>query len=309
MSTILMSACWPLQMPPTPKAVLISLADNANDAGECWPSLTKISERTCVCRRSVIEAIHWLEDAGYVRADRTNGRHTRYFVTAEPRLFEDAKPVRQMHQCGKRTSAAGSPTGAPDARDPCAKRTLTVNNHHEPSRSPARAQEATGGNDDFGPVTIESGDAGGSKPKPKPGEQGRARIDPALMPTPGAAACVAMREAGMPVSRLNPSHPALLEALSDGVKPAELADVARELISRGTGPPSLAYVVQTARGRRRDAQQQVENPTHERHPNQARQPSRARSAVGRQLEAIQRRRAREAAGDDAAGSVATGQDG
>ncbi|HCL3300057.1 TPA: helix-turn-helix domain-containing protein, partial [Pseudomonas aeruginosa] len=34
MSTIIMSACWPLQgLTPAQKAVLISLADNANDEG------------------------------------------------------------------------------------------------------------------------------------------------------------------------------------------------------------------------------------------------------------------------------------
>lgn len=224
MSTILMSACWPLQMPPTPKAVLISLADNANDAGECWPSLTKISERTCVCRRSVIEAIHWLEDAGYVRADRTNGRHTRYFVTAEPRLFEDAKPVRQMHQCAKRTSAANAPTGAPDARDPCAKRTLTVNNLHKPHTRTAR--------------------------EPEPDDP------PTPAPSSGALATVAMREAGMPASRLNPSHAELLAALKAGVTPDELADVVRECLARGGAPPAMVYVIRTALGRRRDAASQ-----------------------------------------------------
>lgn len=87
MSTVIMSACWPLQMPPTQKAVLISLADNANDQGECWPSQTKIAERTCLNERTVRNAIRWLEENGYLVADRSNGRHTRYVVipTPEPR--------------------------------------------------------------------------------------------------------------------------------------------------------------------------------------------------------------------------------
>ena len=45
MSIAVMRSCWPLQMPPTPKAVLISLADNASDEGECWPSIPTICER------------------------------------------------------------------------------------------------------------------------------------------------------------------------------------------------------------------------------------------------------------------------
>lgn len=39
MSTIIMSQCWPLQgLSVTQKAVLISLADQANDDGVCWPA-------------------------------------------------------------------------------------------------------------------------------------------------------------------------------------------------------------------------------------------------------------------------------
>ena len=80
MSTLVMSLCWPLQMPPTPKAVLVSLADNASDHGVAWPSLAKICERTCFGKTAVIAAIRWLEDEGLVVADRSNGRHTSYTV-------------------------------------------------------------------------------------------------------------------------------------------------------------------------------------------------------------------------------------
>lgn len=113
MSTIIMSACWPLKMPPSPKAVLISLADNANDAGVCWPSIAKICERTCLGRTAVIEAIKWLERAGLLTADRTNGRHTTYQIELEAVkqgvLFEGAEPVRQADRSGKRTGPAGGP--------------------------------------------------------------------------------------------------------------------------------------------------------------------------------------------------------
>ena len=81
MSTAVMAQCWPLAMPPTAKAVLISLADNANDHGECWPSLATIAVRTCFSERAVQNAIKWLEVAGALVADRSNGRHTRYHVT------------------------------------------------------------------------------------------------------------------------------------------------------------------------------------------------------------------------------------
>lgn len=76
-----MAACWPIRLPPTQKAVLISLADNANDDGECWPSIPTICMRTCFSERAVHRAIADLEAAGALVADRSNGRHTRYVLT------------------------------------------------------------------------------------------------------------------------------------------------------------------------------------------------------------------------------------
>jgi hypothetical protein len=89
----------------------MSLADNANDQGFCWPSISKICERTCFSKRAVIDAIAWLEQAGILAADRTNGRHTTYVISPS----DYAEPVQQAHQCGKSTgaSAASEPVHLP----------------------------------------------------------------------------------------------------------------------------------------------------------------------------------------------------
>lgn len=82
MSTVIMSACWPLQGMSAPqKAVLISLADNANDEGVCWPSVARISERTCLSERAVRNAIRWLEEVGILSSTQRYGRSTYYTVT------------------------------------------------------------------------------------------------------------------------------------------------------------------------------------------------------------------------------------
>ena len=63
MSTIIMSQCWPIEgMSPAQKAVLISLADQANDDGYCWPSVGTIASRTCLSERAVQGAIKWQEE-------------------------------------------------------------------------------------------------------------------------------------------------------------------------------------------------------------------------------------------------------
>lgn len=137
MSTQVMSACWKLQMPPTQKAVLISLADNANDAGECWPSIPTICERTCFGRTAVIEAVHWLESRHYLSADRSNGRKTRYWLTPSLGACDGVKPVRH-------TDRSATQTGSPNGLNQSASRTKPVRqtdpNHKEPSRTVSKKQ-------------------------------------------------------------------------------------------------------------------------------------------------------------------------
>ncbi|MDH4417680.1 MAG: helix-turn-helix domain-containing protein [Acidovorax sp.] len=85
MSTIMMAACWPLQMSATQKIVLVSLADQANDEGVCWPAVGTIAERTCVSERAVQDALKWLESHSALRRERRNQRSTVYIIT--PRSF------------------------------------------------------------------------------------------------------------------------------------------------------------------------------------------------------------------------------
>lgn len=95
MSTVIMSACWPLQgMSATQKAVLISLADNANDEGFCWPSVPKIAMRTCLSVRAVQGSIKWLCSTGILSTAERVGRSTLYTLT--PAAYappQQARPV------------------------------------------------------------------------------------------------------------------------------------------------------------------------------------------------------------------------
>ena len=108
MSTIIRAACWPLQgMSPAQKAVLISLADQANDEGVCWPSVGSIAKRTCLSARSVQEAIAWLQSARALhRAYRANSS-TYYTVTPSRYEPEVAEPKRRRSR--KHTPADGAP--------------------------------------------------------------------------------------------------------------------------------------------------------------------------------------------------------
>lgn len=108
MSTIIMTACWPLQgMSPAQKAVLVSLADQANDDGYCWPSIKTITVRTCLSERAVQGAIRWLVEANILRASERSGTSTVYQLT--PAAYA---PPQEMHP------AANAPRGAADAPPP-----------------------------------------------------------------------------------------------------------------------------------------------------------------------------------------------
>lgn len=114
MSTIIMSACWPLQgMSPAQKAVLISLADQANDQGVCWPAVDSIATRCCLSKRAVQQAIKWLRGAGIVSVEERQGRSTMYSVT--PAAYA---PPQEMHPSSKCTPAANAPTPADAAPPP-----------------------------------------------------------------------------------------------------------------------------------------------------------------------------------------------
>ena len=109
MSTILMAQCWPLQkMSVAQKAVLISLADQANDGGVCWPGVKTIAMRTCLSERAVQEALAWLQAVGLVF--REYREHASTYYTIRPAAYDpSAAPAKR-----KRATPPGA-DGAPGA--------------------------------------------------------------------------------------------------------------------------------------------------------------------------------------------------
>lgn len=114
MSTIIMSQCWPLQgLSVTQKAVLISLADQANDDGVCWPAVGTIAARCCMSARAVRTAMDHLEAVGLLSRDRRFNSSTVYKVT--PANFDRAAaPSKAGRKAGKAGAAPGA-AAAPHA--------------------------------------------------------------------------------------------------------------------------------------------------------------------------------------------------
>lgn len=137
MSYEVMKACRPLQMPSSPKAVLMALADYADEAGAAWPSIPTLCEYTCLSERTVHAAIKWLEQAKVVVADRANGRHTTYVVDANS--FQ--QPPQQLHPRSSCTPANPAATTAVAAVAPpqmphSPPQHLRSNNQEQPKEQP-----------------------------------------------------------------------------------------------------------------------------------------------------------------------------
>jgi DNA-binding MarR family transcriptional regulator len=120
MSTIIMSQCWPLQsLSVTQKAVLISLADQANDDGVCWPAIGTIAKRCCMSERAVRTAMDHLEAVGLLSRERRFNSSNVYSVT--PSKFDASaagtKAKRKVKKLGDAPGAGGATDagGAPDA--------------------------------------------------------------------------------------------------------------------------------------------------------------------------------------------------
>lgn len=114
MSTIIMSQCWPLQgMSSAQKGVLISLADQANDDGVCWPSVGTISKRTCLSERAVQEALQWLQATGAVFREYKANSSTVY--TVMPARFDPAKAPAPRARTKGADGAPPAPSAPPAA--------------------------------------------------------------------------------------------------------------------------------------------------------------------------------------------------
>ena len=119
MSMILMAQAMKLKIGNSArKFVLIKLADNANDKGECWPSYQHIADH-CELGRSTVKAhIEALTESGFIKKfERNNGKSSnKYVLTLEDGdQQERVKPNRSGNLAQPLTgSAADTPCTTAD---------------------------------------------------------------------------------------------------------------------------------------------------------------------------------------------------
>lgn len=75
-----MNWAWSQEIAPTPKLILMALADAANDHDECWPGIPFIARKCCVSERTVQRVLQEFQKSKLMRVhaqfDPRNGRRT-----------------------------------------------------------------------------------------------------------------------------------------------------------------------------------------------------------------------------------------
>ncbi|WP_312595917.1 helix-turn-helix domain-containing protein [Stutzerimonas nitrititolerans] len=79
MSIKAMNWAWEQKFPPSSKLILMSLADAADDTGECWPRVRIIAEKCCTSERTVQRVLKEFEKSGVLMVSqrfRADGAQT-----------------------------------------------------------------------------------------------------------------------------------------------------------------------------------------------------------------------------------------
>lgn len=133
MSVKKMSEVWALTgLQGTKKLVLLALADNANDEGISWPSLTTISRKCGLTRRGVTLALEFLEKSGFISRSKTEHKSTTYNITFH---------TRELHSLGNSVPHTREPNSLELGNSVPKVGNSVPPNHKEPSIEPPLNRE------------------------------------------------------------------------------------------------------------------------------------------------------------------------
>jgi DNA-binding transcriptional MocR family regulator len=134
-----MTAAWKTELPQTPKMVLLALCDNANDEGECYPSVQTLAKKCSVSDRAVQMQLTRLEELGYVVREIRAGRSTVYNIRKPsewPSTPELRSPPKDVHPRTTFTTGVKDVHPTPERRSP-----ITIkepSNNHQPAHRGSR---------------------------------------------------------------------------------------------------------------------------------------------------------------------------
>ncbi len=127
MSIKAMSWVFDLELPPTPKLVLLVLADHADDQGFCFPGTATISRRASVSERTLTRVLAKLEEQGYIARSRrhlANGNRTSdgYLLTPDQATEWRLDQPPSEHDQPPAVASTGEPSVEPSVKKKAAHR-------------------------------------------------------------------------------------------------------------------------------------------------------------------------------------------
>lgn len=94
MSNAALRWAFPMRIEGPTKAVLIALAEHADDDGACWPSIARLVQFSGVQERRVRLALRELEVAGLISVETQTGRNSRFTIDLTSAWDAGANKVR-----------------------------------------------------------------------------------------------------------------------------------------------------------------------------------------------------------------------
>lgn len=128
---------------PLRKLVLLKLADNASDQGECWPSYQHIADQCEISRRSVMNHVAALCESGLMRKETRSGpkgNGSNFYRLTLSGANTSARVVQEIHQDGEanspRAGAGDSPDGATHSPGDSEGDSPRISHSSEPVKEP-----------------------------------------------------------------------------------------------------------------------------------------------------------------------------
>jgi DNA-binding MarR family transcriptional regulator len=127
------SAFNAIDLAPTPRFVLLALADHADDAGRCYPSIARLAQRTGLSPRSIQTSIKKLQAKGYIDVEVNAGkRGTNVYVlrltpagTALPKEIHPARDSPPPRKGCTPSPAGAAPEPSYNRQEPSKENPLT----------------------------------------------------------------------------------------------------------------------------------------------------------------------------------------
>ena len=129
---------------PLRKLVLIKLADNASDTGECWPSYQHIAEQCEISRRSVMNHVKNLENEGFLRREFRKGEkgNSSNIFHLNLTSFDRNRPSAADSPPSARDSLGGAADSLPPSESPAPRTSHSFEPVNEPLKDLPKSKKS-----------------------------------------------------------------------------------------------------------------------------------------------------------------------